>query len=131
MPENEPIRTPGRLIAFAIKNARDAHPEGKLDWKTVEGIADDTLAKFYPKEFGPLIWGDAEVIPPNPGQVAAYARAYGYNFNGEDFCDFYESKGWLVGKAKMKNWQAACRTWARKDGRKTASASPAKDYTKL
>lgn len=29
------------------------------------------------------------------------------------FFDFYESKGWLVGKAPMKNWQAAVRNWAR------------------
>jgi len=25
--------------------------------------------------------------------------------------NFYESKGWLVGKAKMKNWKAAASNW--------------------
>ena len=25
--------------------------------------------------------------------------------------DFYESKGWMVGKDKMKDWKAAVRTW--------------------
>ena len=25
--------------------------------------------------------------------------------------DFYTSKGWLVGKSKMKDWKAALRTW--------------------
>lgn len=29
----------------------------------------------------------------------------------EKFCDFYESKGWVVGKAKMKCWKAAVRNW--------------------
>ena len=29
----------------------------------------------------------------------------------EKFIDFYESKGWLVGKAKMKDWKAAVRNW--------------------
>lgn len=27
------------------------------------------------------------------------------------FLDFYDSKGWMVGKNKMKNWQAAVRNW--------------------
>lgn len=27
------------------------------------------------------------------------------------FFDFYESKGWLVGKSKMKDWKAAARGW--------------------
>ena len=31
----------------------------------------------------------------------------------QPFLDFYESKGWMVGKNKMKNWQAAARNWCR------------------
>ena len=27
------------------------------------------------------------------------------------FVDFYESKNWMVGKNKMKDWKAAVRTW--------------------
>lgn len=27
------------------------------------------------------------------------------------FFDFYESKGWMIGKTKMKDWKAAVRTW--------------------
>ena len=29
------------------------------------------------------------------------------------FIDYYESKGWLVGKAKMKSWKPALRNWQR------------------
>jgi len=29
----------------------------------------------------------------------------------EKMFNFYESKGWLVGKAKMKNWKAAASNW--------------------
>jgi hypothetical protein len=29
----------------------------------------------------------------------------------EKFWNFYESKGWMVGKNKMKNWKAAIKTW--------------------
>ena len=31
----------------------------------------------------------------------------------EAFYDFYESKGWVIGKNPMKDWQAAMRNWAR------------------
>lgn len=27
------------------------------------------------------------------------------------FYDFYESKGWMIGKNKMKDWKSAVRTW--------------------
>ena len=27
------------------------------------------------------------------------------------FCNFYESKGWIVGKVKMKSWNASARNW--------------------
>ena len=43
--------------------------------------------------------------------------------NANTFYDFYESKGWLVGKNKMKNWKAAVRTWESnsKDSKKDES----------
>jgi hypothetical protein len=31
----------------------------------------------------------------------------------ESFFDYFESNGWMVGKHKMKCWQAAVRTWLR------------------
>jgi hypothetical protein len=30
---------------------------------------------------------------------------------GQKFFNFYESKGWMVGKNKMKDWKAAARNW--------------------
>jgi uncharacterized protein YdaU (DUF1376 family) len=32
----------------------------------------------------------------------------------EGFIDFYESKGWMVGKNKMKDWKAAIRNWIKR-----------------
>ena len=29
----------------------------------------------------------------------------------QQFFDFYESKGWMIGKNKMKDWKAAARRW--------------------
>ena len=36
--------------------------------------------------------------------------------DAEKFFDFYESKGWMIGKNKMKNWKAALRTWEKQNG---------------
>ena len=47
--------------------------------------------------------------------VRAYCQERGNKVDPQAFVDFYESKGWMVGKNKMKNWKAAVRTWVRKD----------------
>jgi len=31
------------------------------------------------------------------------------------FIDFYESKGWVVGKSPMRDWKAAVRTWEKRE----------------
>lgn len=55
---------------------------------------------------------------PSPEEVAAYAASRGVQgFDGENFCDHYEQKGWVVGKTPMKNWQAAVRLWIRTDSK--------------
>lgn len=58
---------------------------------------------------------------PTPEQVTNYANLLGYSINGEQFCDFYESKGWLIGKTPMKSWQAAVRTWIKNSPRRSSS----------
>lgn len=54
-------------------------------------------------------------IKPTVDDVRAYCEENGYKINPNEFVDFYESKGWLVGKVPMKDWRAAVRTWASKD----------------
>ena len=39
------------------------------------------------------------------------------------FYDFYESKGWFVGKSKMKCWRSAVRNWERGDKKKPKTMS--------
>ena len=53
-------------------------------------------------------------VKPSVEEIKAYAIEQGYtDFEADRFYDFYESKGWLVGKNKMKSWQAAVRNWQR------------------
>lgn len=50
-------------------------------------------------------------IPPTVAEVAAYIAEKHYTVSAQRFVDFYEAKGWLVGKSKMKDWKAAVRSW--------------------
>ena len=34
-----------------------------------------------------------------------------YQQQADKFWNFYESKNWMVGKNKMKNWKASIKTW--------------------
>ena len=51
--------------------------------------------------------------PPSVDEVRAYCTERSNNVDPETFVDFYESKGWMVGKNKMKDWKAAVRNWER------------------
>lgn len=63
-------------------------------------------------------------IRPLPEEVTAYAKEIGFECNGQEFCDFYQSKGWVVGKNAMKDWRAALRNWRARDV-KNRPVSPA------
>ncbi len=54
-------------------------------------------------------------IKPTVEQVKAYCRERSNGIDAERFVDYYESNGWRVGKTPMKDWQAAVRTWERRD----------------
>ena len=52
---------------------------------------------------------------PTIEEIKAYCDERKNGINAEYFYDYYESKGWQIGKNPMKDWQAAVRTWERKD----------------
>ena len=54
-------------------------------------------------------------IPPTIDEVRAYCKERNNNVDAERFVNFYESKGWMVGKNKMKDWKASVRTWEQKN----------------
>lgn len=53
--------------------------------------------------------------PPTVEEVREYCSEHGYKIDEERFVDFYASKGWMVGKNKMKDWRACVRNWTRTD----------------
>ena len=51
---------------------------------------------------------------PTINEIADYCIERKNNIDAETFYDFYESKGWKVGKNKMKSWKACVRTWEKR-----------------
>lgn len=49
--------------------------------------------------------------PPDVDMVREYCIERNNSVDAHAFVDFYSSKGWMVGKNKMKDWKAAVRTW--------------------
>ena len=47
--------------------------------------------------------------PPTLAEVQSYVAERQSPVDPQGFIDFYESKGWMVGKTPMKDWKAACR----------------------
>jgi hypothetical protein len=50
-------------------------------------------------------------IPPTIDEIKFYCQERKNNVDAERFFNFYEMKGWMIGKNKMKDWKAAVRTW--------------------
>lgn len=70
--------------------------------------------------------------PPQLSEIEAYCRDRGNSVDSEKFYNFYQSKGWMVGKNKMKDWKAAVRTWEKEDkSKKQQSNEKSKQYTEL
>ena len=51
---------------------------------------------------------------PTVEEVAAHIREMGYVFDAETFWNYYEAKGWRVGRHVMRSWQSACVTWQKR-----------------
>lgn len=55
--------------------------------------------------------GAGRFTPPTVDEVFLYCVERKNTVDPQRFVDFYTSKGWMVGKTKMKDWKAAVRNW--------------------
>lgn len=56
----------------------------------------------------------SKFVPPTVSEVSEYLKQEGYaspTKYADQFVSFYGSKGWMVGKNKMKNWKLATKQW--------------------
>lgn len=61
-------------------------------------------------------------VVPSFDEVKAYCTQRGNRVDARKFIDFYTAKNWMIGRNKMKNWQAAVRTWEKSEAYKQPAA---------
>ena len=52
---------------------------------------------------------------PSIDEIRQYCSSRNNSVDPEQFFNFYESKGWTIGKSHMKDWRAAVRTWEKRE----------------
>lgn len=67
-------------------------------------------------------------IIPSIEEIKKYCLERKNNIDAERFYDYYSSKGWMIGKNKMKDWKAAVRTWERNQSGAAANQPKEKEY---
>ena len=73
-------------------------------------------------------------IQPSIEEVLAYMseKGYPYKSEAEKFFYYYDSKGWMVGKSKMKNWKSSVAGWLGRCGlKKVDTAKPVQQKTNV
>lgn len=68
---------------------------------------------------------------PTVDEVSQYINEQGYHIDAETFIDYYESKGWLVGKSKMKDWKATVRNWERRREKSEGAKTPINPFMQM
>ncbi len=93
-------------------------PQNRIDKNRIDK---DRLGKYNK---GESVRGEKadRFVPPDVNQVQEYCDNRNNGVDAQTFVDFYTSKGWMVGKNKMKDWKAAVRTWERNGKRSCNTA---------
>jgi len=60
---------------------------------------------------------------PEVNDIKEYCLERNNGIDSETFFDFYESKNWMVGKNKMKDWKACIRTWEKRKNKTNNTTS--------
>lgn len=78
-----------------ICNSYEEHME--IENENLDKLKDNSITKRF--------------VKPTLDELREYMESIGMNDVSHKFFDFYESKGWMIGKNKMRDWKSAVRTW--------------------
>jgi hypothetical protein len=71
---------------------------------------------------------EGRFTPPSLQEVSDYCHEKRLSVDPEQFVNFYEAKGWMIGKNKMKSWRHALATWQKRNGKKVEFFDPTEHY---
>ena len=116
-------------ISFLEKKKQKSECEKKIDLAEnenssvvdLQGKTSPQVAPAPPPDSEELKKTKKRFVPPTPEEVQDYCNERGNGISGQQFCDFYASKGWKVGSQPMKDWRASVRTW---EGKRRETIAP-------
>lgn len=93
----------------------DSNPMNKTNWYTLTnalGQIDpiDSIKVTQSKQYKTNNLKQTFIVPTLQELKSEFP-----NLDAQRFHDFYSSKGWMIGKNKMKDWKAAARNWLSRD----------------
>lgn len=113
---------------FALQNAfpetqelfgLDAHKILAGSW-----LAFDAAREQQERRFAGSV-AKANGIPPSVDDVLTYLQDIAYPIDAGHFVDFYQARGWKIGKGTpMKDWKSAIRNWKREGWGKRVDGVP-------
>jgi len=94
--------------------AKKADSDSKSDSKSKSDTALKDMSPAAPVNQVKKV--SKQFVKPLPQELVAHFESKGSTANeAENFFNFYESKGWVVGKTKMKVWRASASLWIGKN----------------
>ena len=63
-------------------------------------------------------------IKPTIEEIKSYCLERNNGVDPQKFFDFYESKGWMIGKNHMKDWRATMRGWSAREKNEAPKPAP-------
>ena len=113
------------LKSCLIKNQRQTLKKSKAECEKIKGstllknnIVDNTNRESRAKT----------KIPPEFEDVKAYCDERKNGIDAQRFIDYYEARGWMIGKNKMKDWKAAVRTWEKNRKQEQSNGDRLNDF---
>ena len=98
---------------------KSTHIEISIEKKEVEKKDKESIGEQVPQR-APKRQTTCRFVKPSIEEIRAYCTERGNSIDPDNFFDYYESKGWMIGKNHMKDWKAAVRTWERRDRERPA-----------
>lgn len=68
-------------------------------------------------------------FPPSTEEVKEYCEERKNGIDAQYFINFYQAKGWMIGKNKVKDWKACVRTWEGNNFNKSNGGNGGTPYT--
>ena len=92
----------------------EVNAEETLSKRSVNAEETQTLPKQECKEIKNEK-KEKNIIPPSLEMVSKYCKERMNKIDPAYFISWNEARGWMMGKYKMKDWQATIRTWEQRD----------------